>query len=162
MSLILLIPYALLRLLDVLQRGALPLAFEPTLVGRLFLLEVSLGVLLPIGLLLFRRVRSAPSGQLSAAILTILGFVLHRLNVSITGMDATLKTGYFPAWTEVAITVMIVALGFALFGLAGRHLPVFGKEPVVAREAAPAAVGEEKGLEWDSRPEGWPTGYPST
>jgi Ni/Fe-hydrogenase subunit HybB-like protein len=162
MSLILLIPYALLRFLDVAQRGALPLAFEPTLVGRLFLLEVFLGVLLPIGLLASRRVRRKPSGQLAASILTILGFVLHRLNVSITGMDATLKTGYFPAWTEVAITVMIVALGFAVFGLAGRHLPVFGREPVIARGGVPAAAGEEKELEWDSRPEGLPTGYPST
>ncbi len=162
MSLILLVPYALLRFLDLLQRGALPLAFGATFEGRIFLLEIFLGVLLPIGLLSFRRVRSQPRGQLAAAILTILGFVLHRLNVSITGMDATLKTGYFPAWTEVAITFMIVALGFAVFGLAARHLPVFGSAPATAIDAVPLAAGNKKGLEWDSQPEGLPTGYRST
>jgi Ni/Fe-hydrogenase subunit HybB-like protein len=162
MSLILLVPYALLRFLDLLQRGALPLASLMTFEGRIFLLEVLLGVLLPIGLLSFRRVRSHPRGQLAAAILTILGFVLHRLNVSITGMDATLKTGYFPAWTEIAVTFMIVALGFAVFGFAARHLPVFGSAPATAIDAVPVAAAEKKGLEWDSRPEGLPTGYRST
>ncbi len=162
MSLILLIPYALLRVIDLLQRGAMSLAFGATFEGRIFLLEMFLGVLLPIALLSFRQVRSQPRGQLAASILTILGFVLHRLNVSITGMDATLKSGYFPAWTEVAITVMIVAVGFAVFGLAARHLPVFGTAPANAVDTALAAVAKEKGLEWDSRPEGLPTGYRST
>jgi len=125
MALVLLIPYALLRILDLLQRGVMSLAFLPNLEGRLFLLEMVLGSILPIALLLSQRVRRSPRGQVSVAIMAILGFVLHRLNVSVTGMEATLRAGYFPRWTEVAVTMMIVAIGFAIFGLAGRFLPVF-------------------------------------
>lgn len=125
MALILLIPYFLLRILDLLQRGALPLAFLPNVEGRLFLLEMLLGSIIPIGLLMIRRIRRAPSGQVTVAVLAILGFVLHRLNVSVTGMESTIRSGYFPKWTEVAVTMMIVAIGFGLFGLAGRFLPLF-------------------------------------
>jgi c(7)-type cytochrome triheme protein len=35
---------------------------------------------------------------------------------------------YFPKWTEVAVTVSIVALGFIIFGYAVKHFPVFPKE----------------------------------
>ncbi len=163
MSLVLLIPYGLLRLMDVLQRGAMPLAFQPTAEGRLFLLEIGLGLLLPVLLLSLRRIRSRPAGQFAAAVFTILGFVLHRMNVSITGMESTLRVGYFPAWTEVAVTLMIVALGFALFGLAARHLPVFGHEAATAGpRMGRVGAEEQRGKRWDSRPEGLPSGYPST
>jgi hypothetical protein len=40
-------------------------------------------------------------------------------------MQAAAGTTYVPAWTEVAITLSIVAAGFAIFRLAARHLPVF-------------------------------------
>jgi Ni/Fe-hydrogenase subunit HybB-like protein len=135
MALVLMIPYTLLRILDLLQRGVMPLAFQPNLEGRLFLLEILLGSLIPIALLLSQRVRRSPQGQVTVAVCAILGFVLHRLNVSVTGMEATLRAGYFPKWTEVAVTMMIVALGFAIFGLAGRFLPVFEHDKQVARRA---------------------------
>jgi Ni/Fe-hydrogenase subunit HybB-like protein len=140
MALVLLIPYALLRILDLFQRGVMHLAFQPNIEGRLFLLEIFLGSLIPIGLLLSQRVRRSSHAQVVVAVCAILGFVLHRLNVSVTGMEATLRSGYFPKWTEVAITMMIVALGFAIFGLAGRYLPVFehearGKRSVILEHA---------------------------
>ncbi|MBI5487454.1 MAG: Ni/Fe-hydrogenase cytochrome b subunit [Deltaproteobacteria bacterium] len=122
---VLLVPFALLRLADLARRGALGLAFEPTMEALLFQVEFSLGVVLPIVLVAIRRVRHSPQGPFVAAICAILGFVTHRLNVSITGMDATQKTGYFPAWTELAVTMMIVAFGFVAFALAVKFLPVF-------------------------------------
>lgn len=162
MAMVLLIPYGFLRILDLLQRGALPMAFAPDLEGRLFLLEVGLGVILPIALLLNRRIRASARGQVSAAVLTILGFVLNRMNVGITGMEASIRSGYFPAWTEVAVTMMIVALGFAAYGLAARYLPLFEH----AKEAVPQGMIEvRKGAkakeQWERRGADLPTGYPS-
>jgi Ni/Fe-hydrogenase subunit HybB-like protein len=163
MSLVLLVPYGLLRVLDVLQRGAMPLAFQPNLEGRLFLFEIFLGLVLPIGLLMNAKVRAHPRGQIVSAVLVILGFVLHRLNVSVTGMEATLRSGYFPAWTELSITMMIVAIGFAAFGLAGRFLPVFesSKEHAHARPLDHQPDGVRTTETWGSRPEGLPSGSPS-
>jgi Ni/Fe-hydrogenase subunit HybB-like protein len=128
LMMVLLIPFALLRLLDLYRRGALPYAFQPTFEALLFQLEFTIGVILPIALVSIRRVRQHRMGQFIAAVSAILGFVLHRLNVSITGMDATLRTSYFPAWTEIAVTMMVVALGFAAFAIAVRVFPVFKHE----------------------------------
>ena len=50
---------------------------------------------------------------------------MYRLNVSITGIEAGTGVRYFPSWMEVSVTMMIVAIGFAVFGLAAKHLPIF-------------------------------------
>jgi Ni/Fe-hydrogenase subunit HybB-like protein len=43
-------------------------------------------------------------------------------------MEAGSGTQYIPKWTEVAVTLGIVALGFAIFRFAARRLPIFEKE----------------------------------
>jgi Ni/Fe-hydrogenase subunit HybB-like protein len=70
--------------------------------------------------------------------MVIFGFVTHRLNVSITGMEAASGTTYLPKWTEVSITLAIVAVGFAAFRLAVKYLPVF--EAAQTPAAAPAEL----------------------
>jgi len=67
----------------------------------------------------------------------LLGFITNRLNIAVTGMEASAGVRYFPKWTEIAITASIVAAGFAIFGLAAKYLPIFPKEPFprVARTA---------------------------
>jgi hypothetical protein len=75
-------------------------------------------------LLLFRKVREDRQGLFGVAVLVITGFLLNRLNVSITGMEASSGVHYFPRWTEVAVTLSIVGVGFLLFSLAVRYLNV--------------------------------------
>jgi Ni/Fe-hydrogenase subunit HybB-like protein len=123
--LVLLVVYTLLRFQDLYHRGALALLRHPTFEGRLFLLELFLGSLVPIGLLMFRRVRQSGTGLYVSAVLVVLGFVTNRLNVSITGMERAAGVHYFPRWTEIAITASMVAVGFAAFGLAVKYLPIF-------------------------------------
>jgi Ni/Fe-hydrogenase subunit HybB-like protein len=50
------------------------------------------------------------------------------MNVSITGFEGATGVRYFPKWSELAVTGMIIAAGFALFGLAVKYLPIFPKE----------------------------------
>ena len=57
-----------------------------------------------------------------------MGFVVNRLNVSITGSRGPRAGGTSPPWPELVITLMLVAVGFALFGLAVKHLPVYPRE----------------------------------
>lgn len=117
--------YAILRVQDLAGRGVLPLLSIPSMERSLFILEIVLGVLLPIALLSIPRVRQDAGGLYSSAILVVLGFVLNRLNVSVTGMEGFSQAGYFPSWTEVAVTMALVAGGFAVFSLAVKHLTVF-------------------------------------
>ncbi|MBI2955866.1 MAG: Ni/Fe-hydrogenase cytochrome b subunit [Acidobacteria bacterium] len=134
--------YLVLRFLDLGRRGVLRLLLEPRTETYLFLLETAL-LAVPM-LLLFRlRVRSQPGGLYLCAVLVIFGFVAHRLNVSVTGMEAGSGTSYVPKWTEVMVTLAIIALGFAVFRFAAKHLPLFAEEPPAARTALPApAVGD--------------------
>jgi c(7)-type cytochrome triheme protein len=117
--------YLVLRIQDLMGKGALGLAFEPTYAGRMFLAEILLGIIAPIIMLLIPRIRANDFGLFVSAVMVVLGFIMNRLNVSITGIEASAGITYFPSWTEISVTVMIVALGFVLFGLAVRYLPVF-------------------------------------
>jgi Ni/Fe-hydrogenase subunit HybB-like protein len=121
--------YGILRLQDLWRRGALVHLREPSTETLLFALEIVLGLLLPLLLLLSRRVREDRQGLFAIAVLVITGFLLNRLNVSITGLEYSAHAHYFPKWTEVAVTLSMVGTMFLCFALAVRYLNVFEAEP---------------------------------
>jgi Ni/Fe-hydrogenase subunit HybB-like protein len=121
--------YGILRLQDLWRRGALVHLREPSTETVLFALEMVLGLLTPLFMLLFRRVREDREGLFAAAVLVITGFLLNRLNVSITGLEYSAHAHYFPKWTEVAVTLSMVGMMFLCFALAVRYLNVFEAEP---------------------------------
>jgi Ni/Fe-hydrogenase subunit HybB-like protein len=137
---VVLMVYAVLRFEDLLHRGALKLLLQPGYERNLFLVEIVMGLLLPIGLLLQKRIRESPNGLYFAAVVTVLGFITNRLNVSITGIEGAAGMHYVPKWTEAAVTAAIIAAGFALFGAAAKYLPIFPEEEPAsaALHAAPA------------------------
>jgi Ni/Fe-hydrogenase subunit HybB-like protein len=51
--------------------------------------------------------------------------IANRMNVAITGMEAGSGASYLPRWSEAVITLFIIALGFAIFRFAAKHLPLF-------------------------------------
>jgi Ni/Fe-hydrogenase subunit HybB-like protein len=83
----------------------------------------------PVLLVLWRRARSSPAAVFAAAVMAVGGFLVHRLNVSTTGLAASSGVRYFPSWVEISVTLMIVTVGLILFALAVRHLPVFRPAP---------------------------------
>ncbi len=130
--------YGILRLQDLARRGALPGLRRPDYEGTMFLLEMGLGVLLPILLLAIPRVRARQPGLVTGAFLAVLGFVMNRMNVSVTGMERASGVTYLPSWMEFAVSLALVAAGFAIFGLAVRYLPIFPEVAQTAESKAPA------------------------
>jgi c(7)-type cytochrome triheme protein len=124
--------YAVMRFQTLAGRGALGLAFQFTPEAVLFWGEMGLGVLLPIALFASRRLRGSDAGLFVAGMLTVMGFVVNRLNVAITGMLGSAGVDYVPSWMEFMVTVAIVTAGFVLFGLAVKHLQVFPQDELVA------------------------------
>ena len=119
--------YLVIRFLDLHRRGALRLVLENRFESYMFALEIAL-MMLP-ALLLFRaHVRFRPAALYWCAVGIIFSFVTNRLNVSLTGMEASSGVRYIPKWTEIVVTLSIVAAGFAVFRLAAKHLPVFEAE----------------------------------
>jgi len=124
-ALVVLVVYGLLRFLDMRDRGALGALRIGEPEGQMFLLEVGLGLLAPLLVFAVPRWRRSERGLFLGSTLVILGFVLNRLNVSVTGMTRAMGVEYFPSWMEAAVTMAVVAAGFFLFRLAVKNLPVF-------------------------------------
>ena len=101
--------------------------------------------------MLFReRTRKSPQAIYLCAVMYLLGFVTNRLNVGITSMERASGVQYIPKWSEVAVTLGLVAAGFAIFRVVAHHFPVFEEEtepvPPAAWEAeARAAYGVSRG-----------------
>ncbi len=133
--------YGVLRVFDLAARGVLPQAFSLTYEAGMFWVEIALGLAIPIALLAFPSVRQNARWLYAAALSACLGFVVHRLNVSVTGFDAANGGRYVPAVSEALISLFVVAMGFAAFSIAVRTLPVF---PAERAEKARAVEEEER------------------
>jgi c(7)-type cytochrome triheme protein len=116
--------YAVWKFEDLAGQGNLGLVFKITPESVMFWGEMGLGVFLPIVLFAIPSLRRNRHTLFLGAVLMVMGFIVHRLNVSITGMPGGLS--YFPSWMEVAITAALVAVGFAAFAWAAKNLAVFG------------------------------------
>jgi Ni/Fe-hydrogenase subunit HybB-like protein len=137
--------YLSLRLVDLLRRHVIHLLFQPRSETYLFWLEALL-LLIPMVLLFRRSVHTDRTLLYLCSVLTLLGFVANRMNVAITGMLAATGSNYFPKWTEISITLAIIASGFLAFALAAKYLPIFpnGKAyatvPSTEKISAPSAT----------------------
>jgi Ni/Fe-hydrogenase subunit HybB-like protein len=126
-----------MRLQDLEVRHAFKYLFQPTQEAALYWIETMMGIVIPMSLLMFRKVRENSFGLFASSVMVILGFVMNRLNVSITGMTRGSHATYFPSFLEIMVTVMIVSLGFAIFGLAVKFFPIFDESNDKAEGSLP-------------------------
>jgi Ni/Fe-hydrogenase subunit HybB-like protein len=131
------------RLLDLWSRGVLSLVFSGSREAFFFQLEIAIGVILPMALLAIGAVRRNSGRLYGAALLVVAGFIVNRLNVSITGLEGAQGGHYVPSIGEGIITLMLVGIGVAAFGLAVRFLPVMSEveEPELVAAVAKAPAG---------------------
>jgi Ni/Fe-hydrogenase subunit HybB-like protein len=132
--------YLWIRFLDLSHRHAFALLAQNRIETWLFLLEIALMVV-PMVLLYQQRIRSSPGKLYACAVMVVFGFITNRLNVGSTGLEAGSGTHYIPKWSEVAITLSIVATGFAIFRIVGEYFPIFEAHSV---ETAPAGMEERE------------------
>ncbi|RJP35814.1 MAG: hypothetical protein C4547_08785 [Phycisphaerales bacterium] len=97
--------------------------------GWWWLTEVFGFVLLPC-LLYAMAVRNRRVGLVRAAgVLTVLGIVLNRLNVSLITYRWNAPERYFPNWREFVITITIVTVGLLTFRWIVNRMPVLHDHP---------------------------------
>lgn len=135
---VLLSVYLWVRFLDLSHRHALVLLTRNRTETWLFLLEMAL-LAVPMVLLYRRGVRLNPGALYACAVMVIFGFIANRLNVGITALEAGSGTYYVPRWSEISITLAIVAAGFAIFRAIAQYFPVFEAQ---AREPVFSGAGE--------------------
>jgi Ni/Fe-hydrogenase subunit HybB-like protein len=142
--------YATVRLADMARLGVLGEVLAGTREARFFQLEMAIGVILPIVLLSLPAVRRNTERLFRASLLVVAGLVVNRLNVSLTGFEGAQGGHYVPSVAEGIVTLMLVGIGMAVFGLAVRYLPIMEKveepelvastEPIPARALAAVPV----------------------
>ncbi len=121
---LILVVYFVFRIEDLALRGALPSAFAPGMPAFLFWLENLLFVIVPVAIVFRTARRMTTRALFVASFCAVLGFIMHRFNVAVTGMQLIHPSGYFPTWQELVISMTLIALGFIAAGLAVTFLPV--------------------------------------
>ena len=133
--------YLWIRVLDLTHRNAWALLRQNRIETWLFLLEIGL-MLVPTILLFQAKVRFRPGALYACAVMVVFGIIANRLNVGTTGLEAGSGTHYVPKWSEVAVTLSIVAAGFAIFRIVAQYFPVF--EAHADTQASAETEGKEE------------------
>jgi len=116
--------YLAFKVGDLAYRGALPLVFAGGKPSLFFILEMLVGVIVPIGLYAVKSIRESVNGLFLAACCVIVGIIMNRFNVNFFA-QAGPNANYFPSLTEILITIGLVSLMVLLYRLAVTYLPVF-------------------------------------
>jgi Ni/Fe-hydrogenase subunit HybB-like protein len=130
--------YLWIRFLDLFHRDAIGLLSRNRIETYLFALEILL-MLVPTVLLYQSRIRMRPGALYACAVMVVFGFIANRLNVGTTGLEAGSGTHYVPKWSEVAVTLSLVAAGFAIFRFVAGYFPIFEAH---SHESAPEGIEE--------------------
>jgi Ni/Fe-hydrogenase subunit HybB-like protein len=100
-----------------------------TKMGYWYLLEMLGFVLLPMMLFLYSyRTRNVLIIRI-AAILTMLGVILNRLNVSVIGFKWDAPQHYYPSWMEIVVTLTVIFTEILIFRWVINRMPVLRDSP---------------------------------
>jgi Ni/Fe-hydrogenase subunit HybB-like protein len=116
--------FALFRFADLSKQHALGYLFLPVAETAYFWLEMALFVAVPILLFNLPHIQQKPIGLYWASAVTIAGFMVQRINVSINSLERATHAGYVPKWPEMAVTLMLATAAVLAFRFAVLHLKI--------------------------------------
>jgi Ni/Fe-hydrogenase subunit HybB-like protein len=105
-----------------------------TPMGYWFLLEMIGFVLLPMLLFFYSYRRSNIFLIKVAAILTMLGVIINRLNVTVIGFRWDAAIRYIPTWMELAVTLAVIFTEIWIFRWVINRMPVLRESPEWAKD----------------------------
>jgi Ni/Fe-hydrogenase subunit HybB-like protein len=105
-----------------------------TPMGYWFLLEMIGFVLMPM-VLFFYSYRTANIFMIRlAAILTMIGVILNRLNVTVIGFRWDAAVHYVPSWMEIIVTLAVIFTEIWIFRWVINRMPVLSESPAWVNE----------------------------
>lgn len=118
--------YLVLKVYDLASRGVLGRAFSGTWEANMFILEMLVGVVLPI-IICFTPWLNRRQGQIVFCVGAIIGVILSRINVVFTGMYRALGPGYVPSLMEWLLTICLLALILVIYLFVIENFNIFTK-----------------------------------
>lgn len=104
-----------------------------TPMGYWFLTEMIGFVLVPMVLFFYSYRRNNNLTIKIAAILTMLGIIINRLNVSVIGFNWDMPNHYVPSWMEIVVTLTVIFTEIWIFRWVIHRMPVLRDSPGWAR-----------------------------
>jgi len=105
-----------------------------TPMGYWFLLEMLGFVLLPMILFFYSYRRNNIMLTKVAAIITMLGVIMNRLNVTVIGFRWDIPIRYVPTWMEFIVTLAVIFTEIWIFRWVVNRLPVLRESPAWVNE----------------------------
>lgn len=131
--------YLVLRLGDYAIRGVLGELVSGTTYGNLALLELGIGVALPMVMFANRELRRDRSAMVVASLLAIFGIWMFRFNVTMAGLVEWAGVGWYrPHWMETVIMFGLAAAVALAYLFLVENFPIYTPQDVAASEAAVA------------------------
>lgn len=116
--------YLLIKVVDVFRTGAGVYLFEFSRASVGMWIELTIGTLLPLVWFLTPDWVRTERGMLWGAVLVVGGGIINRLNTVITAVVVERWAPYQPLWSEVAISVGIIAAGIIVLDYISDNFPV--------------------------------------
>lgn len=105
-----------------------------TPMGYWFLVEIIGFVLIPM-IMFFYSYRTVNIFMVRfAAILTMIGIVMNRLNVTVIGFRWDAAVHYVPSWMEIVVTLAVIFTEIWIFRWVIHRMPVLRESPVWAKD----------------------------
>jgi Ni/Fe-hydrogenase subunit HybB-like protein len=104
-----------------------------TPMGYWYLVEMIGFVVLPMLLYFYSYRRKNLTLIKVAAVMTMIGIILNRLNVSVIGFKWEEPIRYIPSWMEIVVTLTVIFTEIWIFRWIVRRMPVLRDSPVWAK-----------------------------
>lgn len=144
--------YLLVKLAATIFLSHGPLFDRPMLL-LLFLVELGVGVIMPMIMFMRKANREDERMQLRGASMVIFGLVLNRFNVSMFGMIQPDQQVYIPSLIETLVTVGIIAAHVLFFVLIAKYFPIFEHHPETVDYTLPDSFRKVDGAHTSGTPQ---------
>jgi Ni/Fe-hydrogenase subunit HybB-like protein len=142
--------YLVTRIVDYGVRGVFDELVSGSLYGNLALIELGIGVALPMVMFANRDLRMSKHAMVAASLLAIFGTWSFRFNVTMTGLVESIGVGwYVPSLMETVIAVGLGAAVCLAYLFIVENFPIYTGSDVAACEAA---MAEARARELRTRP----------
>jgi hypothetical protein len=115
--------------------------------GYWYLVELIGFVLIPCIVFVQGMKRKSMGFIRAAAVMTLIGIILNRLNVSVIAFKWYAPTRYFPSWMEVEVTLAVIFAEIWVFRWVVNRMPVLKKPPEwAAAQQAQEGAAQHTGI----------------
>ncbi len=127
-SLAVLVFYFCLKMYQLFTVATPSMAFDGSVEGNMYLLEIFVGIVIPVCILAVKKLRRNLKVVFCVNIIVLVGVLLNRMNVCLFSQESYnvwRGVSYSPSWMEFVVTLGVISTGVFLYKMSAKHLPLF-------------------------------------